>query len=73
MTANNSTLFADAISALIPQTESAGAVIPEKSYTLGTITVSAMYSLVLGIAFIILVPLVLLAIGIAIFVIRRKK
>jgi ABC-2 type transport system permease protein len=73
LTANNATLFADAIGTLIPQTESAGAVIPEKSYTLGSITVSAMYSLIIGIIFMIFVPLVLLAIGIAIFVIRRKK
>jgi ABC-2 type transport system permease protein len=73
LTANNPTLFADVISQLIPQTNASGAVIAEKSFTLGTVTVSAMYSLIIGIVFMIIVPLVLLVIGIAIFVVRRKK
>jgi ABC-2 type transport system permease protein len=73
MTANNSTLFADVISQMIPQTQADGNVVPEKSFTLGTITVSALYSIAIGLIFMIFVPVVLLGIGIAIFVIRRKK
>jgi ABC-2 type transport system permease protein len=73
LTANNATLFADAISNMIPETESAGSVIPEKSYTLGNITVSALYAVLLGILVTIAAPLILLIIGIVIFVVRRKK
>jgi ABC-2 type transport system permease protein len=73
MTANNATLFADAISALIPDTGSSGSVIPQKSYTLGTITVSALYGILIGLIFMIVVPVILLILGIVIFVIRRKK
>jgi ABC-2 type transport system permease protein len=73
MTANNATLFSDVISVLVPETGASGTVIPEKSFTLGNITVSALYSIIIGIIFMFVVPIVLLGIGIAIFVIRRKK
>jgi ABC-2 type transport system permease protein len=73
LTANNPTLFSDVISVLVPETGAGGNVIPEKSFTLGNITVSALYSIIIGIIFMFVVPIVLLGIGIAIFVIRRKK
>jgi ABC-2 type transport system permease protein len=73
MTANNPTLFSDVISVLVPETGASGNVIPEKSFTLGTITVSALYSIIIGIIFMFVIPVILLGIGIAIFVIRRKK
>jgi hypothetical protein len=58
---------------LVPETGAGGNVIPEKSFTLGNITVSALYSIIIGIIFMFVVPIILLGIGIAIFVIRRKK
>jgi ABC-2 type transport system permease protein len=73
LTANNATMFADVIGNMIPETESAGSVIPEKSYTLGTVTVSAMFGMLLGLIFTIVVPIILLILGIIIFVVRRKK
>jgi ABC-2 type transport system permease protein len=66
-------MFADVIGNMIPETESAGSVIPEKSYTLGTVTVSAMFGMLLGLIFTIVVPIILLILGIIIFVVRRKK
>lgn len=73
MTANNATLFSDVIGSMIPQTEAAGSVIPEKSYTLSNLTVNALYGVFLGLLFTIVLPLILLILGIVLFVMRRKK
>lgn len=73
MTANNAVLFSDVISTLVPATESAGIVIPMKEFTLGNLTVNALWSILLGLLFAIFVPVILLAAGIVIFVVRRKK
>lgn len=73
MTVNNSVLFSDAISNLVPQTQAAGSIIAEKEYTLDNLTVSAMYAVLLGLMLTIAVPLILVILGIVIFVIRRKK
>ena len=73
VTANNVTLFSDAVNTLVGETDSAGSVIPEKEYTLSNITVSAMYAILLGLSFAIVVPIILLILGIVIFMVRRKK
>lgn len=73
MTANNGVLFSDVIGSLIPETESLGTVIPMKDYTLDNLTVNALWSVLLGLIFTIFVPIILLATGIVIFVVRRKK
>lgn len=73
MTANNGVLFSDVIGSLIPETESLGTVIPMKDYTLDNLTVNALWSVLLGLLFTIFVPIILLATGIVIFVVRRKK
>lgn len=73
MTVDNSVLFSDAISNLVPQTQAAGSIIAEKEYTLDNLTVSAMYAVLLGLMLTIAVPLILVILGIVIFVIRRKK
>ena len=73
VTANNVTLFSDAVNTLVGETDNAGSVIPEKEYTLDNITVSAMYAILLGLSFAIVVPIILLILGIVIFMVRRKK
>lgn len=73
LTANNTVLFSDVISSLVPQTQSAGSAIPEKEYTLRSLTVNAMSAVFIGIMVMLVIPLILVIFGIVIFVIRRKK
>ena len=73
LTSNNTTLFDDVTTKLVGETKLAASVIPEKSYTLSNLTVSAIYTIVLGLLFAILIPIVLIVCGIVIFVVRRKK
>ena len=73
VTANNVTLFSDAVKGLVGESDDAGSVIPEKEYTLSNLTVSAMYAILLGLSFTIVVPIILLILGIVIFMVRRKK
>lgn len=73
LTSNNAMLFDDVTGKLIGETKLASTVIPEKEYTLGKVTVSAVYSILLGLIFTIVVPITLIVCGIVIFVIRRKK
>ena len=73
MTANNAGMFSDCISSMIPETEAKGSVIPEKEYTLGTLTVNALSAVLIGLFTAILIPILILAAGIVIFAVRRKK
>ncbi|MCD7709578.1 MAG: copper ABC transporter permease, partial [Clostridiales bacterium] len=73
MTANNATMFTDIVSAVVGDTELASSVIPVKSYSLSNITVTALYALLVGFTFMIIIPVVALVVGIVIFVVRRKK
>ena len=73
MTTNNATMFSDVIGNMITNTKSAGSVIPEKEYTLSNLTVNALHAVLLGLLVTIIVPILLLAGGIVIFMIRRKK
>lgn len=73
LTGNNAVLFADAISALVPQTNAEASVIPAKSYSLDRLTVNALFAVLLGLTFILFVPLILIIVGIVIFAVRRKK
>lgn len=73
LTSNNTTLFDDVTTKLVGETKLAASVIPEKSYTLSNLTVSAIYTIILGLLFTILIPIVLIVCGIVIFVVRRKK
>lgn len=73
LTSNNATLFDDVTTKLIGETKLAASVIPEKEYTLGNLTVSAIYTILWGLLFTIVVPIVLIVCGIVIFVVRRKK
>ena len=54
-------------------TQSAGSVIPEKEYTLSNLTVNALHAALLGLLVTIILPILLLAGGIVIFMVRRKK
>ncbi|MDD6481084.1 MAG: Gldg family protein [Lachnospiraceae bacterium] len=73
LTGNNAVLFEDAISALVPQTNAEASVIPAKSYSLDRLTVNALFAVLLGLTFILFVPLILIIVGIVIFAVRRKK
>ena len=73
LTSNNATLFDDVTTKLIGETKLAASVIPEKEYTLGKLTVSAVYTILWGLLFTIVIPIVLIVCGIVIFVVRRKK
>ena len=73
LTSNNITLFDDVTTKLIGETKLAASVIPEKEYTLSNLTVSAVYTILLGLLFTIIIPIVLIVCGIVIFVVRRKK
>lgn len=73
MTTNNATMFSDVIGNMITDTKSAGSVIPEKEYTLGNLTVNALHAALLGLLVTIILPILLLAGGIVIFMVRRKK
>ena len=73
MTANNETLFADVITNLVEHTELASSVIPVKSYSLGNVTVPALYAVLLGFAVMMIVPVILIIVGIVIFAVRRKR
>ena len=73
MTTNNATMFSDVIGNMITDTKSAGSVIPEKEYTLGNLTVNALHAALLGLLVTIILPILFLAGGIVIFMVRRKK
>ena len=73
MTTNNESLFSGVIGNMITDTQSAGSVIPEKEYTLSNLTVNALHAALLGLLVTIILPILLLAGGIVIFMVRRKK
>lgn len=69
----NTALFTDILGQLAENEELSSSVIPVKEYTLGTITVTSIVTLIGGLAVSVLVPLILIAIGIVIWAVRRKK
>ncbi len=73
LTGNNGTLFTDLVSCMVGDVELASSVIPQKSYSLGTLTVNAFQALLLSVVVMFLVPAALLIIGIVIFAVRRKR
>lgn len=73
MTTNNASLFSGVIGNMITDTQSAGSVIPEKEYTLSNLTVNALHAALLGLLVTMILPILLLAGGIVIFMVRRKK
>ena len=73
MTTNNASLFSGVIGNMITDTQSAGSVIPEKEYTLSNLTVNALHAALLGLLVTMILPILLLAGGIVIFMVRRKE
>ena len=70
---NNLSVFSKSIASYIPEDSGSAVVIPVKEYDSSTLTVPAsvvIASAVIGIA---VIPLLLLAIGIVIWMRRRKK
>lgn len=70
---NNSAMFTDIIAAVTDTQELSLSVIPVKEYTLSTVTVPAANGLLLGISIMIIIPVLMLASGIVIWAVRRKK
>lgn len=70
---NNSNMFTDLLSAMVGDTELSTSVIASKSYTLSNLTVSAGACILFGIGMMLLMPVLFLIFGIAIWVVRRKK
>lgn len=69
---SNVSLFTDCITELAGGGEETAAI-PVKEYTLSNITVTSIAALLGGLAASILVPLLLIAAGIIIWAVRRKK
>lgn len=73
MVANaNLKIFTNCISEYIKSTESA-IVIPSKSYTEETLTISSGYALGIGLLFAVILPITLMVIGLVVWLNRRKK
>lgn len=71
---NNSKLFSSCMKSFIPSEDTdTTVVIPVKEYETAKITVSAMKVILCAVGFVVLLPIVLLGTGIAIWAVRRKK
>lgn len=70
---NNVEMFTDILTCIVDSDALAASVIPVKEYSLSTITVTSAATLIGGMLASIVVPLALLAAGIVIWAVRRKK
>ncbi len=70
---NNAAMFEDVVSELIGDVDLSTSVIAAKDYTLSAITVSSIGTIISAIGIIIIVPILLIAVGVVIWVRRRKK
>lgn len=70
---NNVAMFTDILTCIVDSDALAASVIPVKEYSLSTITVTSAATLIGGMLASIVVPLALLAAGIVIWAVRRKK
>lgn len=70
---NNSAMFTDLLGNMAQESELSLSVIPVKEYTLSTVTVTAAAGILLGLGFMILLPVLLLILGIVIWAMRRKR
>ena len=66
-------MFKDVISKMAGDVELSTSVIPEKDYNLSNITINTMAAIWTGISIMIILPIILLIAGIAIWSVRRKK
>lgn len=69
----NSGMFADTISGFVNTDSMSTIVIPSKSYEVSQLTVSALSGMLVGMAIMILVPVLLLITGVIIWFRRRKR
>lgn len=70
---NNADMFKDVISKMAGDVELSTSIIPEKDYNLSNITINTMAAIWTGISIMIILPIILLIAGIAIWAVRRKK
>ena len=70
---NNADMFKGVISKMAGDVELSTSVIPEKDYNLSNITINTMAAIWTGISIMIILPIILLIAGIAIWAVRRKK
>ena len=69
----NSALFSDCITTLVSTDDTATVVVPVKEYDLTSITVSASVLIAARILLLCVIPVVLVALGFIIWILRRKK
>lgn len=69
----NVALFTDILGRLVDSEAISSSVIPVKEYTLGTIVVTSVVTLIGGLAATVFVPILLIVAGIVIWAVRRKK
>lgn len=72
---NNSTLFSSTLGQLTESDDdsSVSVVIPIKEYNVSMLTVAAVTQIMLGLSFVILIPLILVVAGVLIWLKRRKR
>ena len=66
-------MFSDVLGQLAGDDGESTGVIPVKEYTLGTITVTSLGTLIGGLAATVILPILLIVTGVVIWAVRRKK
>ena len=69
----NVSMFSDTLGQLAGDDGESTGVIPVKEYTLGTITVTSLGTLIGGLAATVILPILLIVTGVVIWAVRRKK
>jgi ABC-2 type transport system permease protein len=69
----NASMFTDTLSELVGDESIASSVIPVKEYSLSTITITSIHTIIAGLAAAVVLPILLLLAGIIIWAARRKK
>ena len=69
----NVSMFSDVLGQLAGDDGESTGVIPVKEYTLGTITVTSLGTLIGGLAATVILPILLIVTGVVIWAVRRKK
>lgn len=69
----NVSMFTDVLGSMVSSENLTASVIPVKDYTLGTITITSMVTLLGGLAATIVIPVVLIIAGVIVWAVRRKK
>ena len=69
----NVSMFSDVLGQLAGDDGESAGVIPVKEYTLGTLTVTSLGTLIGGLTATVILPILLIVTGVVIWAVRRKK